>query len=120
MKISTYTTDTVKIIGSCVFDVVHPNTKKLVLVTFYVANNDGSVLLSCKTTLVLQLIEPQSRLDYLPPQASLITSTMDHPKKTKMTALKVHQAKQEVTNKKATTTKYGIHSPKTRSSHHNY
>ena len=100
MQISTYTTDTVKIIGSCVFDVVYPDTKKLVPVTFYIANNDGSVLLSCKTTLALQLIKPQSRLDYLPPWASLITSTMDHPKKTKMTALKVHWSKQEVSDQR--------------------
>ena len=28
MQISTYTADTVKIIGSCIFDVVHPDTKK--------------------------------------------------------------------------------------------
>ena len=96
MQISMYTADTVKIIGSCIFDVVHPDTKKLVPVTFYIANNDGSVLLSCKTTLALWMIEPQLRLDYLPPWASLITSTMDHPKKTKMTALKVHQSTQEV------------------------
>ena len=45
--------------------------------------NDGSVLLSCKTTLLLGLIQPRSRLDYLPPRASLITSSADHPKKTK-------------------------------------
>ena len=51
MHFSTYTTDTVKIIESCVFDAVCPDTKKLVPVTFYVANNDGSVLLSCKMTL---------------------------------------------------------------------
>ena len=66
MQISTYTADTVKIIGSCTFGIVHPDTKKLVPVTFYVANNDGSVLLSCKTTLALHLIQPCSRLDYLP------------------------------------------------------
>ena len=48
MQISTYTADTVKIIGSCIFNVVHPDTKKLVPVTFYIANNDGSVLLLCK------------------------------------------------------------------------
>ena len=58
MQISTYTSDTVKIIGSCIFNVVHPDTKKLVPVTFYVANNDGSVLLSCKTTLALWLVQP--------------------------------------------------------------
>ena len=43
MQISTYTADTVKIIGSCIFDVVCPDTKKLVPVTFYIGNNDGSV-----------------------------------------------------------------------------
>ena len=53
MQISTYTADTVKIIGSCIFNVVHLDMKKLVPVIFYVANNDGSVLLSCKTTLAL-------------------------------------------------------------------
>ena len=98
MKISAYTADTVKIIGLCIFDVVHLDMKKLVPVTFYVANNDGSVLLSCKTTLALWLIQPQSRLDYLSPQASLITSTMDHPKKTKLTSLKVYWLKQEVSD----------------------
>ena len=96
MQISTYRGDTVKIIGSCTFGIVHPDTKKLVPVTFYVANNKGSVLLSCKMTLALCLIQSRSRLDYLPPQASLITSNMDHPKKTKLTSLKIHRSKQEV------------------------
>ena len=72
MQISTYTADTAKIIGSCIFDVFHLGTKKLVPITFYVANNDGSVLLSCKTTLALQFIQPQSRLDYFQTWASLI------------------------------------------------
>ena len=67
MQVSTYTADTIKIIGSCIFHVVHPDTKKLVPVTFYVSNNNGSMLLSGKTTLALQLIQPQYRLDYLPP-----------------------------------------------------
>ena len=57
MQISTYTTDTAKIIGSCTFGIFHPDTKKLVPVIFYVANNDGSILLSCKTTLALCLIQ---------------------------------------------------------------
>ena len=61
--------------------------------TFYVAMNDGSVLLSCKTILLLGLIQPRSRLDYLPPRASLITSSADHPKKTKAV---FHVQKQEV------------------------
>ena len=55
--------------------------------------NDGSALLSCKTTLLLGLIQPRSRLDYLPPRASLITSSADHPKTTKAV---LHTQKQEV------------------------
>ena len=50
--------------------------------TFFVAKNDGSVLLSCTTTLVLGPYPPRTRLDYLLPKASLITSSVDHPKKT--------------------------------------
>ena len=66
---------------------------KLIEVTFYVEMNDGSVLLSCKTTLLLGLIQPRPRLDYLLPRASLITSSADYPKKTKAV---LHTQKQEV------------------------
>ena len=52
-------------------------------VTFFVASNNGNVLQSCATTLALGLIQPHTRLDYLPPRGSLITSSSDHPKKTK-------------------------------------
>ena len=83
LQLGMYTTDSVKIVGSCKFHLVHPDTKKLLETTFYVAINDGSVLLLCKTTLQLGLIQPRVRLDYLPPRASLISSSADHPKKTK-------------------------------------
>ena len=74
LEIGTYTTDTVKIVSSCTFYPVYPDTKKLMEVTFYVTTNDGSVLLSSKTTLMLGLIQPRTRLDYLLPKASLITT----------------------------------------------
>ena len=96
MQIGTYMADTVKIVGSYTFYVVHPDSKKLIPVTFYVATNDGSVLLSCKAILGLHLIQPRSRLDYLPPCASLIKSIMDHPKKTRQESLKGHSSKEEV------------------------
>ena len=48
LGIGTYTNDTVKIVDSCVFYFVHPDTKKLMEVTFYVTMNNRSVLLSCK------------------------------------------------------------------------
>ena len=83
LEIGTYTTDTVKIVGSWMFYLVHPDTKKLMDVTFSVAANDGSMLLSCKTTLLLGLIQPRARLDYLLPRARLVTNSADHPNKTK-------------------------------------
>ena len=94
LETGTNTTTTVKIVGSCLFYLVHPDTKKLQEVTFYVDKNDGGVLLSCTITFVLQLMQPHTRLDYLPPRASLITSSSDHPKKT--TKVSVHRSKKEV------------------------
>ena len=94
LEIDTYMTDTVKLVGSCVFYLVHPDTKCLQEETFYVASNNGSVLLSCVTTLALDLIWPCSRLDYLPARASLITSSADHPEKTK-SKTNVHVSRQE-------------------------
>ena len=79
---------------------VHPDTKKLLETTFYVANNDGSMLLSCNSTLALDFIQPRSRLDYLTPRASLITSTQDHPKKTKQAQPSVHRLQQVTTQSK--------------------
>ena len=78
LEIGTYTTDTVRLVGSCVF------------------YNNGSVLLSCVTTLALGLIQPPTRLDYLPPRARLITSIADHQKKTK-SQVNIHVSKKEST-----------------------
>ena len=96
LQIGTYTNDTVKIVGTCKLYLVQLDTKKVIETIFYVATNVGSVLLSCKSTLALDLIQPRSRLDYLPPRASLITSTQDHPKKTKQVqaSAQVHSSKQ--------------------------
>ena len=59
---------------------VQPDTKHLQEVKFFVASNDGSVLLSCTTTLVLGLIQHHTSLDHLPPGASLIFSSADKQK----------------------------------------
>ena len=83
LKIGTYTMDTIKIIGTTTIYLPHPYSKKLVEMTFYIASNEGSVLLSCNTSLTLGLIQSRPRLDYLPPRARLITSNVDHPRKMK-------------------------------------
>ena len=94
LQIGTYTNDTVKIIGTCKLYIVHPDTKKLIETTFCVANNDGRMLLSCNSTLALDLIQPTSRMDYLCPRASLKTSTQKHPQKTKQAQPVVHYSRQ--------------------------
>ena len=83
LQVGTYMTDTMKIVGSCTFHLVHPDTKRLLETTLYMVMNDGSVLLSYKTTLLLGLIQPRSKPDYLLPRAIPITSLADHLKKTR-------------------------------------
>ena len=79
ISLGVYTDHQVDILGKCNFFLIHPDTKKPHAVTFYVASNEGSVLLSCTTLLALELIQTRPRLDYLPPRAKLITSAADHP-----------------------------------------
>ena len=93
LKIRTYTIDTIKIIGTTTIYLLHPDSKKLVEMTFYIASNEGSVLLSCTTSLTLGLTQSRPRLDYLPPRVRLITSNVDHPRKMKE---QVQVQKQEV------------------------
>ena len=76
------------------FYLIHQDTKHLQEVTFYVVSNNGSGLLSCVTTHALGLIQPHTRLAYLPPRASLITSSADHPKETK-SQISVHVSRNE-------------------------
>ena len=47
LEIGTYTTNAVKLFVSCVFYLVHPDTKHLQEMTFYVACNNGIILLVC-------------------------------------------------------------------------
>ena len=94
MEIETYMSD-VKIIGMCQFYLVHPESKELIKVIFFVAKENGSVLVSCRTTMALGLIKPRPQLDYLPPRASLLTSTCDHPSKTKPQKPNIHCAKEK-------------------------
>ena len=81
LEIDTYSPNMVKMVGSCVFYLVHLDAKHLQEVIFYVASNNGSVLLSSVTTLARSLKQHCTRLDYLPPRNSLITGSADHPKK---------------------------------------
>ena len=97
MEIETYTNDVVKIIGMCYFYLVHPERKQLMKVLFFVAKENGNILLSCRTTMELGLIRPHAHIDYLPPKASLLTSTFDQPSKTRMHKPNIHCTKEKPT-----------------------
>ena len=58
---------------------------------------NGSVLLSCRTTMELGLIRPHAQIDYLPPRASLLTSTCDQPSKTRTHKPNIHCTKEKIT-----------------------
>ena len=94
MEIDTYTAEVMKIIGMCHFYLVHPESKQLSKVMFFVAKENGSVLLSCRTAMELGLIKPRACLDYLPPKARLLTSTCDQPSKTKFYKPIIHCTKE--------------------------
>ena len=84
LKIGTYTADTINIIGNTVIYLIHPDSKQPIKMTFHITSSKGSVLLSCNASLELGLIQHRPRLNYIPPQASLIVSKEDHPKSANM------------------------------------
>ena len=67
LQLGTYTDNKVKLIGACELYVMHPSTKIIEAVTFFVTCNEGSVLISCATSLALGLIQPHASLDNLVP-----------------------------------------------------
>ena len=77
VAVKTYTTEKIKIVGSCKLFVVHPDTKCFMEVTFQVTSLEGSVIISCTTSHGLGLIQPQRGLDVVPEKGSLIFSKAD-------------------------------------------
>ena len=77
----TYTTGKVKIVGSCNMFILHPDTKCSQGFTFQVTSHEGSVIISCATSLELGLIQPHRGLDVVPEKGSLIYSKADMPAK---------------------------------------
>ena len=77
IKLGVWGNDQIALFGKSNIYLVHPDTKKAVEVIFYVADKSGSTLLSCATTLKLDLIKLHPRLGVPPPRAKIITSQAD-------------------------------------------
>ena len=87
--IYTYTIEKITVIGSCELFVLHPNTKCFQAVTFQVVNTEGSVIVSCVTSISLNLIQIHSELNAsVPDCGKLIYSCADDPEKCKYKKLK--------------------------------
>ena len=80
--ISTYIAEKIQILGSCYLFVVYPDTKCLKQITFQVVNHEGSVVVSCATSLELGLIQLHSVFnESVPDCGRLLYSEADHPNK---------------------------------------
>ena len=77
IKLGVWGDDQIALLGKCNIYLVYPDTKKTVEVTFYVTDKAGSTLLSCATSLKLDLIKLHPRLGVPPPRAKIITSQAD-------------------------------------------
>ena len=85
----TYTTEKIPVIGSCELFVLHPNTKCFKEVTFQVVNTKGSVIVSCATSISLNLIQIHNELNArVPDCGKSIYSCADDPEKCKYKKMK--------------------------------
>ena len=66
LSVKTHTTEKIKIVGSCKLFIVHPDTKCLQEITFHVVSHEGSVIISCATSIDLNLTQPHRYLDVVP------------------------------------------------------
>ena len=93
LQMATYTNKKVKMIGSCNLYIIYPDTRCLEDTQFYAAGNEGSILISCTTSLALSLMKLHEKLDHPPPEGNrnAIYSSVDKIKKWDESQLNVHQ-----------------------------
>ena len=79
LQLGRYTNKKVKIIGSCNLYIIHPDTRCIEEIPFFVASKEGSILTSCRTSLASGLIKPHEKLDHPPPEGNrnIIYSSAD-------------------------------------------
>ena len=92
----------VNITGSFNLYIIHPGTRCVEEIPFFVVSNEGSMLISCATSLALGLTKPHDKLDHPPPEGNrnVIYSSADKIKKKYESQLNIHQL---VRNPKLTT-----------------
>ena len=78
--IKTYTKQKIPVIGSCELFVLHPNDQCFHKVKFQVVSLEGGVIISCVTSINLNLIQIPNQLDSkIPDCTGLVYSSVDAP-----------------------------------------
>ena len=97
LQLGTYTNKKVKIIGSCNLCIIHPDTRCIKEIPFFVASNEGSILISCTTSLALGSIKPHEKLDHPSPEGNrnVIYSIVDGIRRKDESQSKVHMLVQK-------------------------
>ena len=78
IQVTTYNDSTLDLIGRCTLYLQHPKTLDKIMATFYVTQEEGSVLLSCSTSLKLEVIEVPEQKP-VPAYMPIYTSSLDKP-----------------------------------------
>ena len=80
--IQTYTKQKIPVIGSCELSMLHSDDQCFHKVKFQVVSVEGSVIISCATSINLNVIQIPKQLDTdIPDCARLIYSSVDAPRK---------------------------------------
>ena len=103
IKLGVWGDDQIALLSKCDIYLVHPDTKKPVKVTFYVADKWGNTLPSCATSLKLDLIKLWPRLGVPPPRVKIITSQADRASLTTNWVTKVKVMFDDMTKSASTT-----------------
>ena len=77
LQLGTYTNKKVNILVSCNLYIIHPDTRCIADVTFFVASSEGCILISCTTCLALGMIKSHEKLDHPHPKVNIISSSVD-------------------------------------------
>ena len=78
IQVTTYNDSTLDLLGRCTLYLQHPKTHEKIAATFYVTQEEGSVLLSCSTSLKLEVIQVPEQ-GPVPVYMPIYTSSLDKP-----------------------------------------
>ena len=78
IQVTMYNDSTLNLLGRCTLHLKHPGNQNKITATFYVTQEEGSVLLSCSTSLKLEVIQiPEQKP--IPAYMPIYTSSLDKP-----------------------------------------